>query len=241
MTMSFLAVLAAAIACPRVCERKHAPVPSETEAEKQICDINTANSSVKSISCIISAIATRTEVSYIKPSKFIAKTSSLGRKQAEVATDGDDYWFWIREFDRDSVYHCPLPKISSTRVTFPMRPKLMTSVLCVDQLSYDSISIDAGGAIHLKSKEDELFKHVTVMNGKISEIAYSMGNIPILDISIKSHQKINGIELPKNVHIFWHEQNAHTNAEIKNVVINIKDKLEIKMPEGMKRISLIDF
>lgn len=225
----------------RNCGKRHATIPSENEAVEQVRKINSANSSVKSISCKASAPGADIEILYAKPSMFIATTSYFGRKQAEVASDGVLYWFWIREFDRNSVYHCPLSRISSTRVTFPMRPKLIVSVLCVDELIYDSMSVDEEGTIRLWSKEEDLSKCVSIREGNISEIDYYFEKSPILNVKIMSHQRIDGVDLPKNVRIFWHDQKASTSAELKDIVLNGANPHSIKMPENLNKISLIDF
>jgi len=59
--------------------------------------------------------------------------------------------------------------------------------------------------------------------------------------TFKSHQRIYGFEIPKEVNVFLHEENASLDFEINNVVINLEKPPEIKMPNGMNKVSLIDF
>jgi hypothetical protein len=221
-------------------EEKPSPILSEGEVLEQIRKFNSSVSVIRSISCEVSAIGTKTQVVYIKPSGLLSTTSSFGRKKAEVATDGKEYWFWMKDFDRASIYHCPLSKISSTRVILPMRPNLIKSALAIDEIESESILIQEGTA-RLKSPEDDLAKCVLFRNGRIVEIVYYRGESPLMTAKFKSHQSIDGFEIPKNVNVFWHEENASLDFEIKNVVINLANPPEIKMPEGMKKISLIDF
>lgn len=218
-----------------------ARVPSELEMLGQIRDFNASVSAIKSISCNVSAIGTKTEVVYIKPSKVLAVTSSFfGRKQAEVGTDGRDYWFWMRDFDKESIYHCPLSKISSTRVVLPMRPDLITSALGVDEIIWESISIQEGVAC-LTCSEGDLVKCVLFKDDKMKGVTYHRDGLPMMTATFKSHQNIDGLEIPKDINVFWHEENASLDLEIREVSLNIKDPPEIKMPEGMKKISLIGF
>ncbi|NBT57375.1 hypothetical protein EBT16_01180 [bacterium] len=217
------------------------PIPDKEETIKQIIDLNTANSHIFSMSCSISSMGTRTEILYLKPNKIVATTvSPFGRKQAEVATDGKEYWFWMRDFDKDSVYHCPLSKVSTTRVVLPMRPNLVVSFLGVDEIRWDSMSVEEGVA-RLSSSEEDLSKLVTFEGGKITGVSYHRGETPEMTATFKSHQIIDGFEVPKVVNVSWHEQNSSFDLEIKDVLINIKNPPEIKMPEGMKKISLIGF
>jgi len=218
-----------------------ARVPSEEEVFEHIRKFNASISAIKSISCNVSAIGTKTEVVYIKPFRVLAVTSSFfGRKQAEVGTDGRDYWFWMRDFDKESIYHCPLSKISSTRVVLPMRPNLITSAFGVDEIMWESISIQEGVAC-LTCSEDDLVKCVLLRDDKVTGVTYYRDGLPMMTATFKSHQKIDGFEIPKEVNVFWHEENASLDFEIKNVVINTEEPPEIKMPSGMKKISLIDF
>jgi hypothetical protein len=218
-----------------------ARIPSEEEVVGHIRDFNASVSSIKSISCNVSSIGAKTEVVYIKPSKVLAVTSSFfGRKQAEIGTDGRDYWFWMRDFDKESIYHCPLPKISSTRVVLPMRPDLITSALGVDEIIWESISVQEGVACLTRS-EGDLVKCVLFKDDKMKGVTYHRDGLPMMTATFKSHQKIDGFEIPKEVNVFWHEENASLDFEMKNVVINTDEPPEIKMPEGMKKISLIGF
>lgn len=231
-------MIAIFITLPR--KEKPSRILSEGEMLGQIRDFNSAVSSIRSISCEVSTMATKTEIVYIKPSKLLTTTILFGRKRSEVATDGRDYWFWIKDFDRASIYHCPLSKISSTRVILPMRPNLIKSVLAIDEMEWESMSTQEGTA-RLKRSEDDLVKCVLFRNSRIVEIAYYRGESPVMTAKFKSHQNINGFQIPKDVNVFWHEENESLDFEIKNVVINIDNPPEIKIPEGMKKISLIDF
>lgn len=239
LAASFAASLIAVfIALPR--KEKPSPILSEVEMLEQIRKFNSSVSVIRSISCEVSAIGMKTQVVYIKPSGLLATTSSFGRKKAEVATDGKEYWFWMKDFDNTSVYHCPLSKISSTRVILPMRPNLIKSALGIDKIEWESMSIQEGKA-RLKRSEDDLVKCVLFKDGGIAGISYYRDESPVMTANFKSHQKIDGFEIPKDVNVFWHEENESLDFEIKNVVINLANPPEIKMPEGMKKISLIDF
>ena len=218
-----------------------ARVPSEEEVFEHIRKFNASISAIKSISCNVSAIGTKTEVVYIKPFKVLAVTSSFfGRKQAEVGTDGRDYWFWMRDFDKEAIYYCPLSKLSSTRVVLPMRPNLITSALGVDEIMWESISIQEGVACLTRS-EDDLVKCVFFRDDKMTGVTYHRDGRPMMTATFKSHQRIYGFEIPKEVNVFLHDENASLDFEIKNVVINLEKPPEIKMPNGTNKVSLIDF
>lgn len=239
LALSFVALLLALILIRPM--RTEKPVVSEEPVINQINDYNAANSSILSISCTISAIGSKTEVLYIKPSKFMAITNSMfGKKQAEVATDGIEYWFWMRDFDKDSLYHCPLHKVSSTRVIFPMRPAILVSVLGVNEIKWESISMYEG-EVRLTCLEEDLLKCVLFKDGKMTSIIYYKDTNPVMTATFKSYQIIDGFNIPKNFSIFWHEQKMSLDLEMKDVVVNIKKPQEIRMPEGMRKVSLVDF
>jgi hypothetical protein len=239
LAMSFLAFILIIIIVAYPTTEEKPLTQSKEEVLNQIRDFNASSSAIMSISCEVSAMGSKTEVIYMKPSKVLAITSSpFGRKQAEVATDGKDYWFWLKDFDKTSIYHCPLSMISSTRVILPMRPNLITSALGVDEIRWDSISIHEGTA-QMKCSEDDLVKCVTFKEGRIEEITYLRQYRPVMTATFKSHQNIDGFEVPKELNVFWHEENASLNFEMKNVVLNFSKPPEIKMPQGMNKISLI--
>lgn len=240
LAMSFLAsIIIVLLIFPR--EEKPIRIPIEGEAFKQIREFNSSASAIKSISCDVVTMGSKTELVYIKPSNVLAVTSlPFGRKHAEVATDGRDYWFWIMDFDRTSIYHCPLSEISSTRVILPMRPNLITSVVGIDEIRWESMSMDEGTA-QLTCFEGDLAKCVSFRDGNVVRIAYRRGELPVMTATFKSHQNIGGFEVPKEVKVFWHEENASLDFEIKNVVLNITKPPEIKMPEGLKKVSLLDY
>jgi hypothetical protein len=122
-----------------------------------------------------------------------------------------------------------------------MRPNIIASIMGIDEISEEGLSVMEDGSIQVKSLEEDLVKYTTIIKGRVSEISYCHEGRLVVSAEFKSFQNVDGVWLPKSVSIKWNEEGVKTTADIVNFAINIGNPPEIKMPEGLKKVSLVGY
>jgi len=94
-------------------------------------------------------------VFYQKPRNFRMQATSGGMSQADVGSNEQEFWFWIRQDKSNAVYRClyeDLPRVNSLKI--PLNPEWICEALCVQELGdprqYQVRGV--GGAVELTSQ-----------------------------------------------------------------------------------------
>lgn len=199
-----------------------------------IIQINERNSLIKSISCDLSSEMTNSYFFYSKPNKVILNTYLFKREESKIASNGEVYWFWIKKFDPKSVYYCRPDKIDETRVIDPLKPHLIKSLICIDEIPLDS-NVKFDNKIEVSFKDGQHDRLIIIDDGKIQEQHWNQNNAPILSIYVLEHA-----EVPTSIKVVWHKENYSAKIRINNIKINVKEEESFDAP-NFKKINLEEY
>lgn len=198
-----------------------------------INQINEQNSRINSISCDLTSEITNSYFFYCKPDKVILNTYFLKREESKIASDGKTYWFWIKKFNNKSVYYCRTIKIDDTRVIDPLKPNLIKSLICIDEIPLDS-KIKLSDEIEVEFKDGTYERKIIIYNNRIQEQHWFLVGSPILSIYVLEHN-----EVPTLIKVLWHKENYSTKIRISNIQINPNKQQSFEMPD-LNKINLED-
>lgn len=197
-----------------------------------IKEINQTNSQIKSISCELSEDLTNSYLFYSKPNELILTTYFFNKQQSKLSSNGETYWFWIKKFDPDAVYHCRLSKIDETTVIDPLKPDLIKSILCIDEIPIEKSKIKISDQIEIYFKYKQYDRIVIIQDERIKAQYWHLNNELILSIEVIRFEKI-----PTLIKVTWHKENYSTRIRLKNIKINAEETADHKMPD-LKKINL---
>jgi len=203
--------------------------PTILDAKDFIQKINEKNKEIHSISCDLSSKYANFYWFYEKPNKIYFLTRAFKKDQAIVSSDGETYWFWIKDFDPKHVYYCDLDKLKDTRVKNPLQPDFIKSLIFVDQIPLDAkvvgekILFDQGGYSRVFKLEET----------KIKEQHWLLGGKPILSVYTEYDSG------PKYLKIIWHEEKQQIYVEVIKINTNIEIPSQA-MPK-LKKINLYNY
>jgi hypothetical protein len=113
------------------------------------------------------------------------KASFWGLEQARVAFDGSEYWFWIRSYDPNRHYACPMESVEATGLIPPLRPSFMRWIL--DEGLADGKFL---------FKDGDYDVELDVREGSVVEQTYRRGGRIEARVSVKATQKSGGRTFP---------------------------------------------
>ena len=216
--------------------RKHLKPP---DAATALDSLNSKNSSAKSVFCpsIRTGILSKSTMFYEKPQKILFTTEFMGAKEAIVAQDGSNYWFWIRSFDKQSIYFCRPEKIDSAGLRAIMRPEVICSLSWIEEIRPDSIK-EADGRITATCKKGETSKIIEFDSEKIIKQTILFKGSPVATLAGSSFKDFSGFTFPTRIVATWHEEGMSGNFSVDEWIVNEKCP-EISEPQGLKRKELI--
>jgi hypothetical protein len=197
-----------------------------------IKNINYVNSKIKSISCDLSEEMTNSYFFYSKPNELILNTYFFNREQSKISSNGEIYWFWIKKFDSKSVYYCNLSKIDETSVIDPLKPDLIKSIICIDEIPLERSTIKITDQIEVSFKYKQYDRVIIVQDEKIKSQYWYINKEPILSVEVLKTEQI-----PTLLKVTWHREKYTTRIRLKNIKINQEKKLDHNMP-NLNKINL---
>jgi len=223
--------------------RETSPIKGDvtrSEMAEIVEGINRRNSSIRSVlyRSIRSGRSSST-MFYGKPYNFITTTSFLGRKESEVASDKDLFWFWVRSFDAKSAYFCLREHVDATRMKAAMRADLLKSLVGIDEIDHarSSMSME-GGLMEVKIEELGYTKRLVLDSEKILEQHVSDGEVPVMSVEVLEFHSVMGTFLPKKARVAWHEEGFATTLDMEGLEINIKKEPQVGIPPGLGLVDL---
>lgn len=161
----------------------------------------------------------------------ITRSETRGRVISEVAIKSNLFWFWIKDYDPNKVFYCE-KDLSKTRVKDILRPELTRLIVGIDKIppyviKNEKIEFDLN-EFHIIStlNEQRITSHEVFKKG------VKVMTAQILDVEN---------DVPKKIHLIWHEENIKLSLLAQKIEINTKNPPEVKFPEGMKKVNLIDY
>jgi hypothetical protein len=213
---------------------------NRSEMAEIVEEINRRNSSVSSVfyGNIRSGRSSST-MFYGKPYNFITITSFLGRKESEVASDKNLFWFWVRSFDAKSAYFCRREDVGVTRMKSAMRPDLLKGLVGIDEIDHEHSTMSMkGGLLEVRLEEFGYAKRIVLDSEKILEQHVSNGDIPVLSVEVVEFHSVMGTFLPKKARVSWHEEGFETMLEMEGLEVNIKKEPQVGIPSGLGLVDL---
>lgn len=196
--------------------------------------INSKNSKISCFSCNISSFFVDSKFYYQKPDRIFLENYFLGKKEAIISLNNQEYWFWIRRFDANSVYYCDYAKLNETTVRHPLRPQLIKSFFCIDQIPDNAILTKSNNLIESVFAQDEYLRIIKSNENNIVEQHWLLNNQNILSIYVLEFDTI-----ARSINVIWHEENHSVKLKVTNF------KQNTKMPNqkilNLKKVNLENY
>lgn len=201
--------------------------------------INTRNSQIKNISCILKATAQMTDkravklsglLNYEKPRKFRLSLNSFLGPELDIGSDNKKFWFWAGRMHEPSLYWSTYENFYKTRLKTPFNPIWLSGCLGVDKIDYTNAQVDQVG-----NRWRVIKKGVNASKEPITTVTYidpARGLITghgiynshgILEASSEI-QHFSGV-LPVKISFIWHKEDASTVWELTNTKVNTEINL----------------
>ncbi|MER3442533.1 MAG: hypothetical protein C4296_14375 [Gemmataceae bacterium] len=123
---------------------RQTPTPSERLSPQQVVHyLNANNQAVRSLECQRVSITVRQGVqtfslngmlAYEKPRNFRLLATAAGSTQADLGSNDQEFWFWLKRADPPALYYCSyedLPRCHSLRI--PLHPDWVAEALCLQE------------------------------------------------------------------------------------------------------------
>lgn len=180
----------------------------------------------------------RSVVFYEKPNKMTFISGSALRDEVLIACDGSEYWFWMRSFDKGSLYFCSLDGLDKTPVIPLMRPEVVRCMVWIDEIEGD-IEPTARG-FRAESKRGRFKKLVEFDSEKVLGQEIFFDGEPVVSLRALEFGRFSGLTLPTKVEAEWHEEKTSGVFTLEGWAVNIRTP-EISKPKGLHRIDLEKF
>ena len=161
----------------------------------------------------------------------IIRSGIRGRSVSEVAIKSNLFWFWIKDYGSE-VFYCNKKDISKTRVKDILRPELTRLVVGIDEIPTYLIKDNK-----IEFDINEFHVISTLCEGRIACHEVFKNGVKVMTAQILDFEK----DVPKRIYIIWHEENIKLTFQSDKIEINTKNPPEVKFPEDMKKINLVDY
>ena len=213
---------------------------TRAEMTRTVEGINRRNSAVKNVfyGSIRSGRSSST-MFYSKPFDFMMSTSFLGRRESEVGSDKEIFWFWIRSFDPKSAYFCLRADVGKTRMRGAIRPDLLKSLLGIDEIDPSRAKMErCGPLLELTFEEFDHTRRLVLDSEKILEQHVSRGGVAVLSARVVDFHSANGTFLPKKIRVEWHEEGFAATLEMEGLETNLEKEPKVGIPPGLGLVDL---
>lgn len=214
----------------------------ESSLPNAVSSINQRNSSAKSVHCpsIKMGLVSSSSLYYEKGGDMIFSTHVFGVKEAMVGCRSEEYWFWIRSFDKESVYFCPIENLDATTLRPLMMPEAISMIGWIGEIEASS-SFTRSSRGFISSKDDGriTFKTEFTADRILSQTILVDGS-EILTMEGGNYRSFSGHMMPTKINVTWNEEGLFGTFQVREWVIN-PERQDASAPEGMRRISLEDY
>jgi len=234
--VSFLILILSAMVPPPRQIQESSPKVEPSEALKAM---NLRNSRAETVYCpkIRMGLVSISSLFYERDGETLFSTWFLGMREAVVGFDNEEYWFWIRSFDRKSLYFCDRSRMESTRIRTIMMPEVMAIMAWVPEADFENGAVPYHGGFKTERKMGKVllsveFDHEKVLSQQISEEGRMIATLEGSDF-----KSFSGIMLPRKIKATWHEEDLSSEFLVEEWIINKKNP-GASLPEGLERVSL---
>lgn len=206
----------------------------ESISSKNVEEINKNNKKIQKIHADLSVrqglFSVRGFVAYEKQHNFKMICNSFFRKEMEIGSNENFFWFWARS--DNTLYFCEHKNINRTRLRPIFYPNVIKSFLGIDEFFEFEIFENK----IIQKLPNNMTKITLIEKDKIiGHELYSQGKL-LLESKVVEFE----FNLPKKIKINWIEENINQEWILSNIKINDNFE-EWKIPNYKNRINLKDY
>jgi hypothetical protein len=227
-----------------------------TDFGSVIKKLNKKNAKIKNFKCDNMRVLIRRSIitlklqgslAYKKNKNFRMKISKR-KSEADLGSNGDHFWFWIRRMTPPGLYYAEHKDIYKTRLRTPFHPLWVVESLGLEE-------IKPKGAVIEKFKNywkvTELRKStlrrdvlkVTLIDPKLQLIIghyiFKQDGTPVASSEVEEWQSTPYGHFPKNIIVQWHEENVSVRFILSDPKINTTIPKETwKMPNKQPKVDM---
>jgi hypothetical protein len=156
------------------------------------------------------------------------ETSSIFGVESDVGSNSDIFWFWSRRMQPPALYYARHVDLPNTRLKTPLSPHWLMAILSVNEINIaESTVYEYENTICVAQKYNSLGRNVIkvvainkVNNFIAGHYLYRDDGTLIAMAEIKDYYFIDGIAVPKIVHIQWLAEQIDMTWELARPVVN---------------------
>jgi hypothetical protein len=216
---------------------------SEVTNDKIVQKINENSEQIKKIYAELTIeqfpILLKGFIAYEKDNNFKMTCSSILRKEIEIGSNNNFFWFWSNHMKPKALYYCDYDKIEKTRLRKIFYPKLLKTFLGIDKLNNYEIRKKDDFLYVLENfivSNEKLIKVTIIKEGKIIAYKLCKDNEILLEVEIIEFKE----NLPQKIKINWIEEKIEQQWILSNIKIN-NDYDDWQMPEYKQKINLENY
>ena len=158
----------------------------------------------------------------------------------EIGSNEKFIWFWSNDLIPDALYFCDNKKIKQSRLKKIFYPDNIRQMLGISEINDKNLKV-LGDSIEITELDDNIEKVTIIKQNGISEYLLYENKILILQIKIKTLQKINDLILPKTIEINWILEKVQFELELKEVKVNNFEYKDWEIPNYKSKIDLSNY
>lgn len=205
---------------------------------KVIKSINDKNSKIRSIYCPEIKIGF-----FSKSSLFCRKNGDLlfvvyvyGTKETMIGCKENNYWFWMRSFDKKSIYFCEKTNLNKTNLNPIMNPEVISMMGWMSEIDSGLPIFTSNKGLLCELKKDSSKIIIEFDSEKIISQKIFIEEKLILTMEGKKYDYFSGHLMPIEIKAFLHEENIEQKIHIDNWILNYDD-INTSEPKSFKRIN----
>lgn len=207
-------------------------VLSKSQIEKEITKANENFKKIKSIRYEINHLLTNSCFFYEKPNNIMLETYYLFDKKLELVCDDSLFWFFMKNFDKNSIYYCDPKLLNQTRLKKSLYPEIIKRIVWIDEI--DDYNIEDN---KIKIKKEDCIIEIKIKEGKVINQNFQVNGLLVATVRTEAFQTINEVIVPKTITVSWHEENREEKINLGKAKLNERIKIK-KMPNNLKKINL---
>ncbi|MHA1950108.1 MAG: hypothetical protein ACW99G_01200 [Candidatus Thorarchaeota archaeon] len=219
-----------------------------------IQSINAANSKIVDIYAEVDltiekqiAYRIQCELNYEKDLNFRIIGWSKIRKEIDIGSNDQKFWFWSARMKPSALYYCPQSNISRNRLRTVFHPLWIMETLSIGKIDLANSKIleqgDNWAVIQYRTgtSGNPVIK-VTLISKRSTIIGHYIFNSKgkmIISTEIEEYQNVDGHLIPLKMKTIWYEENVTLFWSFRNIKVNLGINQEKwKMPNIRKQIDI---
>lgn len=199
--------------------------------------INEKNSKIKSTYCpeIKIGFLNKSSLFCEKNGDLLFVTYIYGTKEAMIGCEKNNYWFWIRSFDKKSIYFCKKSNLNKTNLNPIMNPEIISSMGWMREINPNSKIEYSEKGLLCEFKKDLIKIIIEFDSEKIISQKIFIDERLILTMEGKEYNYFSNHLMPTKIKAFWHEENIKETLYIDQWILN--KKINTSEPKNFNRIN----